>query len=227
VLKRQSLADQAAEVIVRRVASGEWPVGSKIPGEAGLAADLGVGRSTVREAIRELAGRGMLATRQGAGVFVAAREPDPDWALALRRAAVLDVIEVRIAVETEAVGRAASRRTADDLRGLDEALDRRARAARDEPDPGYVDADLAFHQALVAAAHNDLLLELFRTSLPRVRQGMVDMLALVGPGDRATREDHDAHAAVLAAVRDADPDRALVLTREHLGAMHRRVASGG
>jgi DNA-binding FadR family transcriptional regulator len=227
VLKRQSLADQAAEVIVRRVASGEWPVGSKIPGEAGLAADLGVGRSTVREAIRELAGRGMLATRQGAGVFVAAREPDPDWALALRRAAVLDVIEVRIAVETEAVGRAASRRTADDLRGLDEALDRRARAARDEPDPGYVDADLAFHQALVAAAHNDLLLELFRTSLPRVRQGMVDMLALVGPGDRATRGDHDAHAAVLAAVRDADPDRALVLTREHLGAMHRRVASGG
>ncbi|MFB9834613.1 winged helix-turn-helix domain-containing protein [Actinoallomurus acaciae] len=63
-------AEQAVEVILARVATGEWALGHRLPGGTALAAELGVGRSTVREAIRELAGPGILQARQGAGGFV-------------------------------------------------------------------------------------------------------------------------------------------------------------
>ena len=72
IVRRESLADQAAELLLARIRDGEWRIGAKLPGETTLAPQLGVGRSTTREAIRILAGRGILATRQGAGVFVTA-----------------------------------------------------------------------------------------------------------------------------------------------------------
>lgn len=66
-VSRLSLADQAAEALLERVRSGEWSLGEKLPGETTLAPQLGVGRSTAREAIRQLAGRGVLTSRQGQG----------------------------------------------------------------------------------------------------------------------------------------------------------------
>ncbi|MGH3586790.1 MAG: winged helix-turn-helix domain-containing protein, partial [Pseudonocardia sp.] len=55
-LQRHPLAAQVADALLERVRSGEWPIGHRLPGETTLAAQLGVGRSTVREAVRELAG---------------------------------------------------------------------------------------------------------------------------------------------------------------------------
>ncbi|MBX9921568.1 MAG: GntR family transcriptional regulator, partial [Mycolicibacterium frederiksbergense] len=78
-VQRHPLAAQAAELLLTRIRDGEWPLGHRIPGETTLAAQLGVGRSTLREAIRELAGRGVLESRQGAGVFVTAVDATEDW----------------------------------------------------------------------------------------------------------------------------------------------------
>ncbi|MGN0122640.1 FadR/GntR family transcriptional regulator, partial [Rhodococcus rhodochrous] len=97
VVRREPLADQAAELLLERIRSGEWPLGAKLPGETTLAPQLGVGRSTVREAIRQLAGRGILTTRQGAGVFVTALDAPEDWTRTVARADILAVIEARIA----------------------------------------------------------------------------------------------------------------------------------
>ncbi|NUR24906.1 MAG: GntR family transcriptional regulator, partial [Catenulispora sp.] len=66
------LVEQAAAQLREQIVGGAWPVGTRLPGETTLAASLGVGRSTVREAIRALAGEGLLQPRQGAGVFVLA-----------------------------------------------------------------------------------------------------------------------------------------------------------
>ena len=85
-VRREPLADQAAELLLQRIRAGEWSLGAKLPGETTLAPQLGVGRSTVREAIRQLAGRGVLASRQGAGVFVTALDVEEDWNAVLRRA---------------------------------------------------------------------------------------------------------------------------------------------
>src|SRR5262245_28791516 len=114
-LRPSPLVEQAALHLREQITGGEWPVGTKLPGETTLAAQLGVGRSTVREAIRALAGAGLLQARQGAGVFVIATEPEEDLQTRLRRASVGDVYEIRMMIEVRAAELAAARRTDDDL----------------------------------------------------------------------------------------------------------------
>lgn len=195
-----------------RINSGEWQLGQKLPGETTLAAQLGVGRSTIREAIRQLAGRGMLATRQGSGVFVTALEVPEDWDAVLRRADIVAVIEARTAIEAEAAALAASRRTASDLRLIRRALvGRRAHPAGVE---AHVDADTAFHRSIVAAAHNPILLELFDGFTPRMRQAMIEMLRL--RADDGGRADDDRHTLIADAVAARDSARAAAESRTHL-----------
>jgi DNA-binding FadR family transcriptional regulator len=90
-LRPTSLVDQATRRLREQITGGAWPVGTRLSGEASLAATLGVGRSTVREALRALVGAGLVQTRQAAGVFVIATEPAADWRDTLRRAAAGEV----------------------------------------------------------------------------------------------------------------------------------------
>lgn len=219
-VRRHRLAEQAADLLLARIRSGEWPLGAKLPGETTLAPQLGVGRSTVREAIRELAAKGVLETRQGAGVFVLAHDVREDWDAVLRRAGIVAVVETRIAIESEAAALAAARRTPADLRRI-----RRALAGRLDPGFGIeelVDADTAFHRAVVVAAHNEILVELFDTVAPRVRQAMVDMLRL-----RPGGPDHEAHAGLVDAIAAGDAARAAVVSRAHLVSMKEALSAGG
>lgn len=226
---RETLADRAAQLLIDRIGAGEWALGERLPGETTLALQLGIGRSTVREAIRQLAGRGVLVTRQGAGVFVAALEPRDDWDEVLRRADILAVIETRTAIESEAAALAARRRTPADARALRRALSARgvSRPERGESDPralieGHVDADLALHRAIVAAAHNTVLAELFDALTPRLRQAMVDMLRMRGAFGDA--EDHAAHEQLVDAVVRGDSVAAAALSREHLAGLAAALA---
>ncbi|WP_313546243.1 FadR/GntR family transcriptional regulator [Leifsonia aquatica] len=217
---RAPLADQAADALLERIRAGEWALGQKLPGETTLAPQLGVGRSTVREAIRQLAGRGVLQSRQGAGVFVTALDAPEDWDAVLRRASIVSVIEARIAIESEAAALAAERRTPQELRALRRALDARSRLDRGLE--AHVDADTAFHRAIVAAAHNDILAELFDGFVPRLRQAMVEMLRLRPLADEGA--DHDAHRALLDAIADRDAVAASRLSRDHLTSMKERLS---
>lgn len=169
-LRPSPLVEQAAERLREQIACGAWPVGTKLPGETTLAASLGVGRSTVREALRALAGAGLVQPRQGAGVFVLATEPKEDWATQLRCAAVTDVYEVRMLIEVEAAHLAARRRTDEDVQALREALAGRRAAGRAD-NAAFVDADIALHAAVVAAAHNPVLTSLFTQFVPALRRG--------------------------------------------------------
>ncbi|NLV78331.1 MAG: FadR family transcriptional regulator [Rhodococcus sp.] len=211
-VQKVPLADQAAELLLTRIREGEWELGGKLPGETTLAPQLGVGRSTVREAIRQLAGRGVLTTRQGAGVFVAALDVRDDWDESVRRADIRAVVEARVAIETEAAALAAARRTPADLRVIRRALAERERTR--ETVDGHVDADTAFHRSIVVAAHNPILVDLFDGFTPRLRQAMIDMLRL--RGEFGSDVDQDVHAALADAVADRDSAAAAQRSREHL-----------
>ncbi|WP_030266117.1 FadR/GntR family transcriptional regulator [Streptomyces violens] len=207
-LRRSPLVEQAAQHLRDQITEGQWPVGTKLPAETALAKTLGVGRSTVREALRALAGAGLLEARQGAGVFVIATEPDEDWPTRLRRAAVTDVYEVRMLVEVQAARLAAERRTEADLTALRAALDAR-RAAAAGADAAFVDADIALHAAVVAGAHNPVLNDLFAEFVPALRNGLIDLLDMLGL--RADEPNHgdEAHAALVQAVERGDGDAAV------------------
>ncbi|GGS72392.1 FadR/GntR family transcriptional regulator [Nonomuraea spiralis] len=214
-LRPSPLVDQAVQHLREQITGGHWPVGTRLPGENALAKTLGVGRSTVREALRALAGAGLVQARQGSGVFVIASEPVQDWATRLRRAAISDVYEVRMMVETQAARLAAARRTDEDVAAMEAALQARERAA-DADDAAFVDADIALHAAIVAAAGNPVLTDLFAEFAPALREKLIDMVELLGLREHDRNPGHDTHAALVAAVRDGDARAASDLLQAEL-----------
>jgi GntR family galactonate operon transcriptional repressor len=206
----RGLHGEVIEELGRRILAGEVAEGETLePTE--LEAELDVSRSVLREAFRVLKAKGLIDARPKRGTFVQPRTEwkllDADvmrWQFAGRDTDQLfeDLAELRGIIEPAAAGLAAMRRTDHDLASLDDALQRMSAAAAGEGDA--VEADLAFHRAVLAATHNELLirteivLEPGLAARDRVVHGVV--------------EDDDptpAHAAVLDAIRDGDPDRAV------------------
>ncbi|WP_432049561.1 FadR/GntR family transcriptional regulator [Verrucosispora sp. NA02020] len=188
----------------RRIMAGEWPVGSRIPTEPQLVEDLGVGRNTVREAVRALAHAGVLECRQGSGTYVLSTdELAPVVARRLTDDRMTEVIEVRRAFEVEAARLAARRRTAEDLATLDAALAARDAAWRGGEVAAFVEADVALHTAVVAAAHNGMLAELYASVATALRSTVAQAM-----GDALTPDRHVDHARLVAAIRAGDPELA-------------------
>jgi DNA-binding FadR family transcriptional regulator len=217
---RESLSDQVARLLLQRIQAGEWEIGQKLPGETTLAPQLGVGRSTMREAIRQLAGQGVLSTRQGSGNFLQSRTPVQDWDALVLRTSIGSVIEARIAIECEAAALAAQRHTPSDLAAIRAALaHRNADRATIE---GRVDADTALHRSIVAASGNEILTELFDTFAERSREAMIQMLRL--RGEPGTDDDQLLHERIVQAVVDRDATAAFDRSRAHLVALRDGIA---
>jgi len=219
-LVRAPLVDQAIACLRDQVAEGVWAVGERLPSEPALAQELGVGRSTVREAVRALAHAGVLQVRQGAGTFVRAVPASTELALRLQRGEALQVYEVRRALEIEAAALAAQRRDEHDLEIVDDALARRRTAAQAARRRAFLAADLDFHRAVVDAAHNPLLSELYGVALASIARAIEEVV-----DDRELTEDTSAlHGALADAVRRRDPQAAVVAVRQHLDSTHRALA---
>jgi GntR family galactonate operon transcriptional repressor len=206
----RGLHGEVVEELGRRILAGEVAEGETLdPTE--LEAELGVSRSVLREALRVLKAKGLVDARPKRGTFVQPRTEwrllDADvmrWQFAGHDTDQLfdDLAELRGIIEPAAAGLAAMRRTDEDLAVLDDALARMSAAAGGEGDA--VAADLAFHRALLAATHNELLI---RTEIV-LEAGLAARDSVV----HGVVEDDDptpAHAAVLDAIRDGDPDRAV------------------
>lgn len=155
-----TLSEQVADQLRRRIASGEFRVGTLIPTENDLAEDLGVSRNSVREAVRALVHAGMLGARAGYGTFVTATSDlAPTLARRIDQDREQDVAEVRAVLEREGARLAALRATDVQIGALKDALASRAVAADDD---AYAAADITFHRVLMEASGNALLAELYR-----------------------------------------------------------------
>ncbi|WP_067506571.1 FadR/GntR family transcriptional regulator [Actinoplanes sp. TFC3] len=196
-----SLAEQVADQLRRRIADGEFPVGSLLPTEHELTRELGVSRNSVREGVRSLVHAGLLGARAGYGTFViATSDLAPALARRLEHDRADDVAEVRLLLEREGARLAATRATGEQLHALTEALARR-RTATDGP--GYAEADLAFHRLLLECSGNALLAELYRGT-----GGNEQDLLRWSPGERDTRDIDAAHDDLVAAITARDPQAA-------------------
>lgn len=208
--------EHVADHLLRRITSGDWALNSQIPTESALSETLGVGRSTIREAVRSLVRMGMLETARGRGTFVRATSPvNTVLSLYLQAHSAADILELRRAVEVEAAGLAARRRTEDDLTAMAEALDRSERTnpvgtARPDRVPGN------FHRQFVAAAHNPLLDEVYAGLLGALQQAATDGRVRIAPGraDAAPQE----HRQLLEALREGDVARARTVIARHTDA---------
>jgi GntR family transcriptional regulator, transcriptional repressor for pyruvate dehydrogenase complex len=211
-LRRSPLVELAVGQLHQQLMSGQWPVGSRLPAETELAEQMGVGRSTLREAVRALAHAGLLETRQGSGTFVLSLAADVPWGPTLRRAAWLEVYEVREALEVQAARLAAVRRTAPDVAALHASLAARDRARELGEAGSFVRTDLAFHRTVVAASHNHLLADMFDSFAVVLREALVAVVTDQDLGDIGVARTH---ARLVAAVEAGDADGAEQATRDH------------
>jgi DNA-binding FadR family transcriptional regulator len=212
-LRRSPLAELAVRQLHQQLLSGRWQVGARLPAEPELADQLGVGRSTLREAVRALVHAGMLETRQGSGTYVRSMTAESGWEPLLRRAAVLEVYEVREALEVQAARLAAERRTDSDVTALRTRLAARDNAHELARDGRFVEADLAFHRTVIAAAHNQLLTDMFDSFASVLREALV---AIVSDRDLDDVDVAPTHARLVAAIEAGDPRAAEQATREHI-----------
>jgi len=162
-LSRETLAEQAARNLIAFIEAQDLKPGNLLPPETQLAANLGVSRPIIREALKSLAGQGIIEVVSGKGTVV---KPLDSRLLQVffRRAtqlepeAIIDLMELRKGIEIQAAALAARRRTPDALARLAEIVATMRRELR-VPD-AYVESDLAFHQQIAAMAHNALLYHL-------------------------------------------------------------------
>jgi DNA-binding FadR family transcriptional regulator len=156
-----NLATQVATLVARRIVAGELSPGSTLPTEAELCEVYGVSRTTVREALKKLHGKGLIAgtTRAGTRVLPTSRwsQFDTDlltWRLesGFDEALLEELYEIRVCFEPEACRIAAQHATAEDNLRIGRAFEAMA-ALRTEPEK-LIEADLDFHMAIVDATHN-------------------------------------------------------------------------
>jgi DNA-binding FadR family transcriptional regulator len=219
-LTRVPLSQQAAQALIDEITDGRWELGEQLPGELALAAELNVGRSTIREAIRQLAARGVLKTRQGIGVFVASTTAIDSWNRLAEIAAITEVVQVRVAIESRSAALAAMRYEPVDADAIRRALEER-NSQVEAPPAELAAADIRFHHEVVKAAHNTLLLALFESLQERLVASMTDLLELMP----LSQQDADDHTAVAEAIFASDAERAEMLTREHLLGLARALDS--
>lgn len=209
---RRSLVDVAVDAMRQRLERGVWRVGERIPIEPELAAELGVSRNTVREAVRVLAFSGVLEVRQGDGTYVRSALDTTDMAQGLSGASLREHLEVRAMLEVEAARLAAQGRTPEDQERIFAALALRGERPDKRRKDVFIEHDLAFHRAVVDAAHNPALGKLYGFFARAVRATLKGMMARPD----LPEPDYAAHAAVAEAIARRDPEGAARAARELL-----------
>ncbi|WP_371381248.1 FadR/GntR family transcriptional regulator [Sporomusa aerivorans] len=212
-VQQRKLGDQVIQQLQEKISLGELKPGDKIPTEPELMSMLGVGRSTIREAIRVLVKAGLLEVRQGDGTYVLDKNVNSEpLAHRLRRATILEVYEVRRILELEIAKLAAQRRTEDDLSYMRESLNRRREARRVDDNRAYVDSDLEFHLAVAAASKNSVLADLYQSFSNALRDALDKLVS-----DRELYQNQiSIHEQLLDALERKDGQAAEYWTAENL-----------
>lgn len=224
------ISDAIASSLERRILEGSLKPGDRLPPERELAAELGVSRPSLREAIQKLASKGMVQSRQGGGTYVTDRlestffDPWQDMMGAhpnLRE----DLLEFRRMLEGQAAEWAAERATEADLERLARTYDALSRTYENDADlEKRSDCDIAFHQAISEASHNALIGHLVSAMLrlmhDNIRLNLGELRAVPGAGDLLKNQ----HKALFEAIRDKKPAAARSAAQTHIDFVQETLA---
>jgi GntR family transcriptional regulator, transcriptional repressor for pyruvate dehydrogenase complex len=216
----RNLSGAIVERIAAEIRSGRLVPGSRLPTEQEFMAAMGVSRTVVREAVAALRAEGLVRTRQGSGAFVAAdasRVPfriDPDGLSSI--ADVLEVMELRLAIEVEAAALAAERISPERLAPIGRALRGIETAIR--RGDGAISEDFAFHRAIAEASGNPRFAELLeflgRHVIPR--QSIRVSLTTAQEQRQYLLRIQKEHRRIFEAIRDGQSSEARKAMRTHL-----------
>ena len=223
------VSDAVATTLEQRILEGSLKPGDRLPAERELAAELGVSRPSLREAIQKLASKGLLRSQQGGGTYVTgalqASFLDPWQAMVgsypnLRE----DVLELRRTLEGQAAEWAAERATDADLLRLTQAFERLQEAADLPEIATRAAADIAFHQAIGEAAHNALIAHLSAALLRLMRDSIELNLGELKDVAAAGRLLASQHAALYSAICERKPQAARAAAETHIDFVRETLA---
>jgi GntR family transcriptional repressor for pyruvate dehydrogenase complex len=214
-VRKVTVVDDIIGQIKGLLRRNRFTAGTRLPSERDLARKLGVSRPSVREALRTLEQLGVLDTRQGSGTQVATSgsrllKTPLEFLLMLDQPTIAEVHETRALLEIHLAGRAAERRTDEDLRAMEQAMaEMRAHLARPHE---VTDPDVRFHGAIATAAHNRLLERMMHC----IQENIRSLIDAAWPGNRSMRSSHESHEKILRAIRRREAAAARRAMTEHM-----------
>lgn len=216
----RGLAHELVEAIGSQLRNGDIRPGDKLPTELAIMQSFSVSRGVVREALSRLAAAGLVQTQHGIGTFALQASNVGRFSMAssavVDLAEMLDVLELRTSLESDAAGLAASRRTDEHLLEMRQALDDFVQHLSTVGET--VAPDFRFHLAIALATGNryfsDLMSQLGLAVIPSTRVSSTRL----GPDRREQhlRKVHQEHLEIFAAIERRDPEGARAAMRMHL-----------
>ena len=205
LIPRKSLADEVAAKLQERILKGLYKINQKLPVEAELMKAFGVGRSTIREAVKILVNSGFLRVQQGIGTFVedssGINEP---LGQRLKRASANNINEVRQILEMKIAEKAAMNRTGNDISKLEHFLKKRTKAAADNLIEDCIDAHVNFYIVLAEASKNDILSDLYKQFAVQLKNDLMN----AHPDTSLFKNAPDDHHKLFDSVLREDPKMA-------------------
>ncbi|MDH6198389.1 GntR family transcriptional repressor for pyruvate dehydrogenase complex [Mycobacterium frederiksbergense] len=208
-----SVTADIARRLRARIRAGDLGPGDRLPSERDLAKQMGVGRVSVREALRLLQAGGYVEVRRGAtgGTFITALDrPYQNWLTEMRSGAseITDILDLRIGLECQAAKLAASRRTDEELAAMAAAIDEMSSS---DSRVLFRNADARFHSALAQAAGNPRLASAIASARGEMFAPLDELVYT-----EVVESSRVCHLAVYEAVRDRDAERARLAMEAHL-----------
>lgn len=223
-----ALNDRVYDYIVSQIVVGAFALNARLPTEMQLAEKLSVSRPVVRQALGRLKEDGLIVSRQGAGTFVVRRPAHQVFSFA-DVGSIADIQKCfvfRMAVESEAAALAAGDHDAASLQRLEQTLDDLERVLKSGT--GGIDEDIAFHQAVAAAADNRFFLSTMAAIASQIRVGigLNRSLTLQQPPSRRSAVLTE-HRAIYDAIASRDSEGARRAMHQHLENARLRIFEGG
>jgi len=199
------LAEEVAGKLQGNILKGGYKVNQKLPVEAELMRSFGVGRSTIREAVKILVNSGFLRVQQGVGTFIkdttGINEP---LFQRLKRADIKNIDEVRHLLEMKIAEKAAMNRTGNDISKLEYFLSKRTKAANENLIGECIDAHINFYLVLAEASKNDILSDLYKLFATQLKTELLE----THEDTTYFKEAPDHHHKLLDSVLREDPKKA-------------------
>ena len=222
-------ADEAVHQIESLILEGVLRVGDRLPGERELARQFSISRPILRDALKTLEARGLIAARHGGGTYVADvigqvfTQPVMDL-IATHKKATADYLEYRREVEGVAAEYAARRATADDRALLTRTIERMRQAHGSDDFAEEAAIDVEFHNLVGECAHNIILLHTLRSCYRLLADGVFYNRALIYAFPGARDKLLAQHEAIYNAIMASDPDAARRAAQAHIGFVETSMA---
>jgi len=218
-IKPKRMSDQVFEQLKDLIFRGHLKPGERLMTERELAQNLGVSRPTVREAISKLVTVHLLEHRQGQGTFVnlptASADKNPLAAvLNGQDASLMDLLEVRLGLECNAVALAARRATEEDIREIEKIVQEMS-VAVSEGNLGS-EADITFHMALAYATKNIVQIHIMKSLYDLLFYAIQENLQHLYTEPMNLDKVLQQHTDILNAIRQRDPDEAYAAMKRHI-----------